>query len=372
MTGKRGGFGALIRVMQLIDADPDMEFNLIVTDMHLSPKFGETVNEVEKWFKISHRIDLEQVDDSGFERAKALGRCVTKMSEALNDIKPDILLTLGDRGEVLSACIAALEQNIPIAHILGGDLAGNRDGMRIHAISKLAHLHFPSSQDAADRIARLGEEGWRINNFGATYVENIVQKKYTPNSEVREKYGIGVNEKYAICIHHPITLREDDSYGEAKAVFEALNQSGLKVITIYPCSDQGYEGVLKAMDEYKNLPNFDVYKNIEAVDFWGLQSGAEFMIGNSSSGLIEAPYFELPTVNVGKRQDGRVRDNNVIDVEPSITSIKEGIEKALSEEFRQGVKNNFIFGDGYASSKIVRTLKNVEINDRLIIKKMRF
>ena len=372
LTGKRGGFGALIGVMKLIAKDPALKFDLIVTDMHLSPKFGSTVQEVEKWFKVSSRIDLEQSNDSARERAKALGRAVIKMVEVLTKLKPDILLTLGDRGEVLSAAIAALELNIPIAHILGGDVAGNRDGNRIHAITKLAHLHFPSSQDSYQRILKLGEEPWRVHNVGASYIDYIVAKKYTPNKAVRKKYHLGPREDYFICIQHPMTMQEGRSYDEMYQLLSALKSYGTRTIIVYPCSDQGYQGTLAAINKFKNVPFFDVYKNIEALDFWGLQSGAKLFIGNSSSGLMETPYFKLPTVNIGNRQKGRIHDNNVIDASPKPTAILSAINRALSKSFRSKISNHHVFGNGQAGKKIVAVLKNVEINDKLLMKKITF
>jgi len=312
LTGKRGGFGAMITLMQEIESDLDMQLELIVTDMHLSPLFGSTVKEIKKWFKNPHHVDLEQKGDSGIERGQALGRCVVKMTKILSKIHPDILVLLGDRGEVLSSAIAATELNIPIAHILGGDVAGNRDGNRIHAITKLAHLHFPSSDDSYTRILKLGEEPWRVFKFGATYIDLIVAKKFTANNRAREKYHIGPDEPYIICIQHPMTLQENNSYTEAKALYTALKQTGMKTLIIYPCSDQGYKGVLKALREASKVPQFSIHKNIDSDDFLGLMSGTSLFIGNSSGGLMETPYFDLPTINVGLRQRGRVRDTNVI------------------------------------------------------------
>lgn len=371
LTGKRGGFGAMLGIMQLLDRDPEMTFELIVTDMHLSKQFGETVHEVEKWFSVAHKLDLAQQGDSGPERAHALTRCMGQMVNVLTSSRPDILLLLGDRGEVLSAAIAAFELNIPVAHILGGDVAGNRDGNRIHAITKLAHLHFPSSQNAHDRILNLGEEPWRVHNFGATYVDFIVQKKYTPHAAVREKYRLG-DQPYLLLLQHPMTLQEEGSYQEAKAVLEAAKQTGLQTIVIYPCSDQGYAGTLNAIDEYANTPTFQIHKNIEALDFWGLQERAECLLGNSSSGLMEAPYFNLPTVNVGQRQRGRLRDENVVDVEPDTQKILLAIERARSSDFRKRLINHHLFGDGHASERIVDVLKTVPLDNRLLEKRIAY
>lgn len=372
LSGKRGGFGALITLMQAIDADPGLKLELIVTDMHLSPLFGNTVIEVEKWFKKPHRVDLKQVNDSASARSNALGRCVIEMTKVLSKIKPDILVTIGDRGEVLSSCIAAMELNIPIAHILGGDVVGNRDGNRIHSITKLANLHFPSSKDSYKRILRLGEEPWQIFSYGSTYIDLVVEKKFTPNIEVRKKYGLDSDEEYIICIQHPMTLQEDRSYAEMNALLMALKKIKTKTIIVYPCSDQGYKGILRSIDKHCNTKQFSVHKNIEAVDFWGLMDGASLFIGNSSSGLMETPYFNLPSVTIGHRQDGRVRDNNVIISDPTTSAIIKAVNKARSLQFRKKIKNNYVFGKGNAGVKIAKILKTISLDEKLLMKKITF
>lgn len=362
----------MLGLMKRIDEDPNMDLILIVTDMHLSNFFGYTAREVEKFFKISYKLELGQQDDSCEERALALGRCLMKMTNILGQAKPDLLLTLGDRGEVLSACIAAMELNIPIAHILGGDVAGNRDGNRIHAITKLAHLHFPSSTDSAERILKLGEEPHRVYNVGATYVDYIVQKRYNPPEEVLERFGISQGEPYFICIQHPMTLQEGKSYEEAYELLSALADIGTKTIVVYPCSDQGYKGTIKAINEFRDQDLLTVYPNIEALDFWSLMSHATLFVGNSSAGLMETPYFGLPSVNIGLRQKGRVRDNNVIDAAPERKAIVEAIKRATSIDFRKTIKNNFIFGQGNAGEKIYRILKEIDINEYLIMKSISY
>ncbi len=362
----------MLGLMKHIDNDPEMELILIVTDMHLSTFFGYTASEVEKFFKISYKLELGQQDDSCEERSLALGRCLMKMTNILGQAKPDILLTLGDRGEVLSACIAAMELNIPIAHILGGDVAGNRDGNRIHAITKLAHMHFPSSSDSAQRIIKLGEEPQRVHNVGATYVDYIVQKRYNPPEEVLERFGLMRDMPYFLCIQHPMTLQENKSYEETHELLQALAEIGARTVMVYPCSDQGYKGTIKAIDEFRDQTFLDVYPNIEALDFWSLMSQAELFIGNSSAGLMETPYFNLPSVNIGLRQNGRIRDNNVIETVPRKEAIVEAIRKATSEAFRKSIKNSYIFGKGNAGEQIYNILKKVKIDDSWLMKKMTY
>ncbi len=372
VTGKRGGFGALMTLMRAINEDSQMELSLIVTDMHLSSFFGDTAREVEKEFVVSAKVDLRQCGDGGLERSIALGRCVSEMASTLSKIKPDIVVLLGDRGEVLSTAIAAMELNIPIAHILGGDVAGNRDGNRIHAITKLANIHFPSSKDSYKRILKLGEDPRRVFSFGSTYIDLILKKEFTDNKEVRKKYKIAQDEEYFICIQHPMTFQEDRSYKEMKMLLKVLEKQKTKTFIIYPCSDQGYEGTVKAINEFSDVPHFSIHKNIEALDFWGLMSDASLFIGNSSSGLMETPYFNLPAVNIGSRQNGRIRDMNVLDASPTPSSILKAIKKVTNSRFKKNIKNNFVFGKGDAGCKIARVLKNIKVDDGLLMKKITY
>ncbi|MEY4747488.1 MAG: hypothetical protein RLZZ416_537 [Candidatus Parcubacteria bacterium] len=373
LTGKRGGFGAMITLVEALKKSRGVRVVPITTDMHLLPYFGNTVQEVEKWYGKTTRVPTLQKGDSNLERGSTLARTMQGLLTVLNKIQPDILVTLGDRGEVLAACNAALELNIPVAHILGGDVAGNRDGVRIHAITKLAHLHFPSSHDAYERILKLGEEKWRVFDFGSTYIDLVVKKQYTPERIVRKTYGIKPDEPYILCIQHPTTLNEKNSYAEAKAVYAALKCKGRRTLIVWPCSDQGYSLVLKALDEFKSVPQFSIHKNIEVQDFWGLMAGASAMVGNSSSGLMETPYFNLPSVTVGHRQDGRVRDTNVITVlDAKPENILAAINRATSKSFKKNLKNHHVFGRGSAGKKIAKVLSTIALGDKLLRKIITF
>lgn len=373
VTGKRGGLGAMITLVQALKRNKSVIVVPIATDMHLLPFFGETVQEVEKWYGKTKRVPTGQKGDSSVERGATLARTMHGMIEVFSKIKPDIVVTLGDRGEVLAVANAALELNIPVAHILGGDVAGNRDGVRIHAISKLAHLHFPSSHDAYLRLLRLGEEKWRVFDFGSTYIDRVVEKRYTKNGIVREKYNIAPDEPYAICIQHPTTLNEKNSYREAKVVYEALKRMGMRTVIVWPCSDQGYGLVLKALKEYEKTPQMSVHKNIEADDFWGLMEGASFMIGNSSSGLMETPYFNIPSITVGHRQDGRIRDTNVISIiEPTVSKLLNAIKRVQSASFRKNLKNHYVFGRGNAGARIAKVLSTMPLDTTLLHKKITY
>ena len=375
LTGKRGGFGALIPTFQAVDRDPELELILIATDMHLSTKFGATISEVDKWVKNAVRVPLEQTDDRPVSRVQALGRALSGIASALEQIKPDIFVVLGDRGEVYSAASAALHLGIPMAHIQGGDVSGNVDEMMRHAITKMSHIHFPSTQASAKRIRNMGEEAWRVHVVGDAHVDMMLRGGHTLGAAARKKFQLDPAQPFALVLVHPETLRPETSYDNMKAVLSAMRQRQLRSLVVWPCSDHGYQGILDAIHEVEGDALFSVYKNIDAPDFWGLQSEAAVFAGNSSAGLIEAPYFHLPFINIGLRQIGRERGANVIDVaDVNAATLKRALDQALSQSFRDQLRAQpfHLFGDGKAAERMVHVLKTVELNRALFEKRMTY
>ncbi len=375
LSGKRGGFGSLIRTMKLIQKSNDLELQLVVTDMHLSQKFGKTLAEVKKNFPVAAQVDMEQKDGTSEARSEALGVCLQKMTSVFKRLRPDIFLCLGDRGEVVSAVIAANNLHIPVAHIQGGDISGNLDEVFRHAITKMSHIHFPSTQESGERIKKMGEEEWRIHVVGDTHLDLIGNKMYTSNLEVRKKFHLTPEEEYVIVLQHPVNTEPQKSYVQMKRVLRAVKKLGVAAIVVYPCSDQGYEGIIQAIEEQKHNKKFRIHKNVEAEDFLGLMSGARALVGNSSSGIIEAPLFKLPTINIGKRQTGRQRDANIIDIGGETEAeVYEALLFAFSDKkFRKNLQScGKIYGDGKSAERIVKVLKTVKLNDRLFEKRMTY
>ncbi len=375
-SGKRGGLGAFLPLMRLIENDPGLKLQILLGDMHASKEFGETIQEAEKFFPASQIAVINMGTgrgDSVLIRAENLGICLQKAAGILNQLKPDIILVHADRGEHLMVAFAALNLGIPIAHTQGGDVSGNIDDIQRHAITKLAHLHFPETKSAAERIEKLGEEKWRIHVVGSTYIDRIVKKMYTPAKEARKKYGLSDDDDFFIVLMHPDTfLDKAENYYQAKAVLEAVGGFGRKAIIIYPCSDPGYQGVINAIEETRQNPQFMIFKNIENLDFLGLMSEASAIVGNSSAALVEAPYFQLPAINIGKRQMGREREDNVVDAPADPQRIGKKIRHVLMD---QRFKKKLALcgrrlGDGMASERIVKTLKGVELNGELFRKRL--
>lgn len=375
LSGKRGGFGALIPFFELAEQDPAVDLSVIVTDMHLSEAFGRTISEVAKWVGCIHEVPMDQADDQPRSRTSALGRALSGMAKVLDETRPDVLMVLGDRGETIATAMAALHLGIPIAHIQGGDLSGNVDEAIRHAITKMAHLHFPASHDSAERIRRLGEEAWRIHVVGDPHIDGIVSGRYTPGPEVRRKYAIAPEEPFVLVLFHPETLADPAVSRESMtSIMRPVLGRRLRTLVIYPCSDHGYQGIVEVIEAYADAPGVSVHRNIEAMDFWGLQSEAAALIGNSSAGLIEAPYFNLPVVNVGLRQEGRLRWVNVIDTPADAHALEASVAKALNPAFRDSLRAGPAkpFGQGDACRRMLEVVKTVPLDSRLLNKRMTY
>lgn len=372
VNGKRGGFNALLPTMKKISQDPNLKLQVVLTDMHLSKMFGRTLDYAKKWIKIDKTIDMAQTGATSRERVEALGRGLSGFAKVFFELKPDVVLLLGDRSETLIAAFAALQLRIPVVHIQGGEISGNIDGIQRHATTKLAHLHFTETKKAKDVVEKLGEEPWRVYFVGAPYIDFIKQKLYTQEREVRKKFGFGSKEKFLVVLEHPVTTEPEESYEHMKKTLQAVKKTGLHAVVAYPCSDQGYQGVIDAIEENRENTQFSIYQNIPAEDFIGLEACASALVGNSSAGIYEAPYVYCPTVNIGKRQEGRERENNVIDVPHNVLAIESAILKAVSTDFKKSIKPKGIYGDGMACERIVKVLKTIPLGEKLFEKKLIF
>jgi GDP/UDP-N,N'-diacetylbacillosamine 2-epimerase (hydrolysing) len=368
-TGKRGGFGALLPVMRMIDGDPSLELQVIVTDMHLNETFGYTVQEVQRYVRIAEQVSMDQKGDSATDRAQALGRCISGMATALDRLRPDIVVLLGDRSETLATAFTCIEMGIPLAHIQAGDQSGGLDDIHRAAITKLSHLHFSQTEQQGKRVLALGEEPWRVTVSGAPYIDRIIAGQFTDAATVRSRFNLDPVAPTFVVLQHPDTYEPHNSYASMRATLDAMKDLAAQAVVCYPCSDQGYAGVIRAIEEFKDEPGFRIEQNVDSVDFLGLLAIAGVMVGNSSSAIIEAPYFNLPAVNVGNRQRGRERGANVIDVEPSREAISAGLRKAASPKFLDWLREQpRPFGDGSASEKIVEILRSVTMGPKLFEK----
>ena len=375
ITGSRGEYGYIRPIIREIESDPDLDYALIVTNLHLLSDFGFSVDEIERdGLKISDRIYMALDGYTPASMSKSLGIFLVSVTDTLVRLRPEFVLLAGDRGEQLMTAIAAAHMNIPVAHIQAGELSGNIDGMTRHAISRFAHIHFASSEDAAERLRRMGEQEFRIHLTGAPQLDELINGDFARPQEISGLFRLDLKRPVILFVQHPVTEEYEQTVAQIQETLEAVCSLGFQTIAIFPNNDAGNMEIRRLLERYQR-PFMRVERNVPRYIFAGLMNVAHVMVGNSSSGLIEAPCFKLPAVNVGTRQRGRQRGNNVIDVGSNRHEIKAAIERALSAEFRENLEANYenpYRGDGQVSRRIVQLLKTVPITEDLLKKQITY
>jgi UDP-hydrolysing UDP-N-acetyl-D-glucosamine 2-epimerase len=373
VTTSRADYSGLRPLLDLIQRDPELELLLFVTAMHLAPPFGLTVSEIESdGFTITDRIDMLLAGDSPTAAAKSLGVGAIGFAASLARHRPDLLVVLGDRFELLSIVPVALVLGIPVAHISGGDeTEGALDNQVRHAVTKLSHLHFVCMELHAARVRQMGEEPWRILVAGDPALDLLRQFSPMTREELADSLQLDLRPPVAVVTLHPTTLSELTASDQAHRVAEALHDlSGTLVITS-PNADPGHRELQARLERLaaEHL-NAGLYPSLGSRRYYSVLALSDVMIGNSSSGIWEAPSFRLPVVNVGERQRGRVRAGNVIDVDFDSEAIRAAVSQALDPAFRAGLGGlQNPYGDGRASERIVRMLKEVELGTTLLVKR---
>jgi GDP/UDP-N,N'-diacetylbacillosamine 2-epimerase (hydrolysing) len=373
LTGSRGEWGYIRPVLRLIEGDSGLDYSLIATNMHLLPEFGMSVREIERdGFRVDERIYMTFDGYTSATMTKSLACLLLELPTVLQRLKPDMLLLAGDRGEQLMGAIAGVHLRIPVAHIQAGELSGNVDGIVRHSITKLAHIHFAANQEFAERVRRLGEQEFRIHITGAPLVDELLNGYVTPPDELRARYRIESNGHLILAVQHPVTEEMEEAGGQVAETLHALIDVGWPTILIYPNADAGSELIRKELARNKR-PHIRFFRNLSRGDYLGLMKMADLIVGNSSSGIMEAPTFGTPCVNVGRRQNGRPQASNVINVTYSRNDILAAIREAVSPE-RVTLAKSAVnpYGDGRAAERIVQVLKNTEINELLLCKEMTY
>jgi UDP-N-acetylglucosamine 2-epimerase (non-hydrolysing)/GDP/UDP-N,N'-diacetylbacillosamine 2-epimerase (hydrolysing) len=375
LTGSRAEYGILRTVMYSIKEHSDLELSILVTGMHLLPKFGYTIKEIKKeGFNIDAKVDMILDKDTRNSMAKSLGRGIIGITEALQKINPSFLVVLGDRSESLAGTLVAAYTGIPVAHISGGDITSRLiDGPIRHAITKFAHIHFPSTKRSGWRIKMMGEEKWRIYTVGSPAIDYIVNNQGTSKRELIKKYSLDLNKKLTLMIQHP-TLEDYLAPSQIESTLKVLKELDLQTIVIFPNADAGGRRMINVLDKFKCLDNIKLYESLPHEDYIGLLWLSNVMVGNSSSGIVEAASTGLPVVNIGPRQAGRERAKNVIDVDYNREEIKRAIKKALyNKNFISIVKKKETpYGDGKTGKRIADILAGININEKLLEKKITY
>ena len=373
ITGTRAEYGLLYWTMKCLQEDSNVELSICVTGMHLSPEFGLTYQRIEEdGFQIEKKIEILLSSDTSVGISKSIGLGVISFAEVFQNLQPDMILVLGDRFEIFAACTAAMIARIPIAHCHGGEATeGLIDEAIRHSVTKMSHLHFTSTDEYKNRIIQMGEQPRNVFNVGALGIENINRLDLLDREEFEKSIGVKLNKYNFLVTFHPVTLDNASAGSQFAELLKALDSvEDSRIIFTKPNADTDGRVIISMIDEYVSSNS---HKAVSFISLGQLRylSAIKFVdavIGNSSSGLIEVPSFRVPTINIGDRQQGRVKGESIIDCEADATQINQAIIKALSKDFKNKIKNlQNPYGDKNSSEEIVHLLKTTELTH--IIKK---
>lgn len=361
-TGTRAEYGLLYWIIKKLNEAEECELQLLVGGMHLSPEFGFTVNQIEKdGFPIAEKMEFLLSSDSPVGISKSMGLALISGAEALQRHKPDLLVILGDRFESMAIAQAAMVACVPIAHIHGGETTeGLIDEAVRHSLSKMAHIHFTATETYRNRVIQLGEHPSRVFNFGAPGIDSIVKLNLLERDQLNEAIGFNLDSPYFLVTYHPVTLEVDGAERSLSNLLAVLNEyQGSQVVITYPNADTHGRRLVELLDEYKlaNPQRVLLIQSLGQLRYLSLMKYCEAVIGNSSSGLIEAPTFRIPTVNIGNRQGGRLVGDTVVQSGESYDSILCSLKTATSEDFKIRCKqSDNPYGVGDTSEKITDVL----------------
>lgn len=372
VTVARADYSIYLPILRKIEEAEDLALQVIVSGMHLSPEFGKTIQQIQNdGFTISDQFEMLLSSDSPEGIAKSIGLGIIGFAQSFARLQPDLLLVLGDRFEMLAAAIAAVPYNIPLAHIHGGEVTeGAIDEVIRHSITKMSHLHFASTEPYARRIIQMGEEPWRVTVCGAPALDNLYTLELYTQSELAKLLDIPLNPPPLLVTFHPVTREFTETEHHISELLNALEQAGQPIIFTYPNADTSGRLIIQAIKNYvATHTHAIVVANLGTRAYFSLLAYAAAMVGNSSSGIIEAPSFGLPVVNIGNRQQGRLQGMNVINVSYESTAILAGIQRAITPQFKAQLADKpNPYGNGTAAKQIVKVLGDVTLDQSLLKK----
>ena len=372
ITTSRADYSHLYWPLRDLSAHPDVDLHLIVLGSHLAPEFGHTVQEIEQHgFPIAARIECLLSSDSDVGMAKTIGVATLGLADSLGRMRPDILLLIADRYEMLAPAAVALALRIPIAHIEGGERSeGAIDDAVRNALTKMSHLHFTSTYEARRRVIAMDEEEWRVHRAGAPALDHLRRNTLCTRDEVEARLAVALESSAIVVAYHPVTIARD-TLEEMDTLFAALAALPDQLLFCYPNADAGSRELIGRLRAFvASRENSHVFVNLDALTYWSLLRQAHLFLGNSSSGIMETPSFALPAINVGLRQQGRERARNILDAAPSVAAILEAIGTARTTAFRDSLRGmTNPYGDGCAAQTIVRVLTSVPLTRELLMKR---
>jgi UDP-hydrolysing UDP-N-acetyl-D-glucosamine 2-epimerase len=374
VTTSRADYSLLYWPLHDLAAHPDVDLKIVALGPHLSPEFGCTVREIEKdGFHVEARIECLMSSDSDVGMAKTIGVATLSLADCLGQMRPDLLVLTADRYEMLAPASVALALRIPLAHIEGGEISeGAIDDAVRNALTKLSHVHFTSTELARARVIAMGEEDWRVHRTGAASLDHLRRSTLLSREQLETRLAIDLGRPTAIVTYHPTTIARDTTR-EADVLFSAIQSMPEQLLFCYPNADAGSRALIARIELFlRDRGGGRVFVNLDPVVYWSLLKHVDLLVGNSSSGIIEAASFALPVVEVGIRQRGRERGRNVLEAEPTAAAIMDRILTARSTEFRrslEGMEN--LYGDGHAAERIVAVLASVVLGEQLLIKRAR-
>ena len=372
VTSSRADYGHLVWPLRELAARDDVDLRLIALGSHLSPNYGDTIAEIERdGFELSDQIECLISSDTDVGMAKTIGLATLSLTDALSRERPDLLLVIADRYEMLAPASVALALRIPIAHIEGGELSeGAIDQAVRNALTMMSHVHLVPTATARQRVIAMGEEAWRVHQVGAPSIDHLRRSEIPTRQSVADRLGIELPDGYLVVAFHSVTLDRDPAE-EAEPFFRALQEVDRPLIFCFPNSDAGsYEIQARARELCAVRNDAHLFVNLPHLDYWGLLKGAAAIVGNSSSGIMEAPSIPIPTVNVGRRQQGRERAASVVDAPADPGEIRRALEHALSPRFREKLEGLVSpYGNGCAGERIAEILATVDLGKKLLEKR---
>jgi len=376
ISDSRCSHSLYVPVLDAISLSDDFEYQYIITGMHLSEEFGKTIEEIKaQGYQITHSFPVPLKGQNSENQVKNISTFILQLTDIFSKDRPNFILAQGDRGITLAAAIVGNHLRIPVVHMHGGEVSRTVDEPVRHAITRFAHLHVAASKESAERLHKMGEEKFRIHVVGATGVEYIKKLEIKVDGEILPKYGLTIDQPFIVVLQHPVSGEEDQAKLQMENTLQAVASTNFKTLIIFPNSDPGHEEIIKVIDKYiQKYPNlFCSQKSIPYKDYLVILKASRCLVGNSSGGIIETPSLGTPTINIGTRQLGRERANNIIEVDYKEEEIKKALHQALhDQEFKSRVTQCQTpydpYNDGNVSERILKIMREIKVDNKLLTK----